>query len=150
MSRLKGYKDRLEQAGELRRTLKEKEEESESLIEQLVEKEAEAEKHKRAAHDLKREVCVGLDGIPTLLTGTDSGFCGWARMTCVVTRGAVQVDALKKSLNLLQTSAAVGEGQRGGTGGPEALGGVDLEQKCQDLWAQLQDSQSELRLPDFL
>jgi len=49
VARLKGYKDKLEQAGELKRLLQEKDEEAETLIEQLVEKEAESDSHQRLA-----------------------------------------------------------------------------------------------------
>ena len=56
VSRLKGYKDKLELAGDVRRRLQEKEEENESLMEQLVEKEEEAEAHHRSANALKGEI----------------------------------------------------------------------------------------------
>ena len=56
VSRLRGYKEKLEQAGDMRRRLQEKEEESESLMEQLAEKEAEADKQRRLCQDLKSEV----------------------------------------------------------------------------------------------
>jgi exonuclease VII large subunit len=55
VGKLKGYKEKLAQAGDLRRRLEEKEEESESLMEQLAEKEAEASLHQRQAEELKKE-----------------------------------------------------------------------------------------------
>jgi chromosome segregation ATPase len=117
VGRLKGYKDKLAQAGDLRRQLQEKEEESESLIEQLAEKEAEANEHQRQAEDLRKEV---LDAKKSL-------------------------QACQQLLQGLSAPAAGGEAGEGAAGGDEGERRYQLVlSQLQDAQSELRGVKSEL------